>query len=51
MSVESYRGSPGKFDSMTLSRTTLNRWTGRSLVEGVPSLPGKNSYSRLCYVM
>ena len=31
MSVEFYRGSPGKFDSRTLSRTTLNRWTGRTL--------------------
>ena len=30
MSVEFYRGSPGKFDSRTLSRETLSRWTGRS---------------------
>ena len=30
MSVEFCRGSPGKFDSRTLNRTTLNRWTGRS---------------------
>ena len=29
MSVEFYRGSPGEFDSRTLSRKTLNRWTGR----------------------
>ena len=29
MSVEFYRESPGKFDSRTLSRKTLNRWTGR----------------------
>ena len=29
MSVEFHRGSPGKFDSMTLSRETLSRWTGR----------------------
>ena len=29
MSVESYRESPGKFDSRTLSRETLSRWTGR----------------------
>ena len=29
MSVEFYRKSPGKFDSRTLNRTTLNRWTGR----------------------
>ena len=30
MSVESYRESPGKFDSRTLSTKTLNRWTGRT---------------------
>ena len=30
MSVEFYRESPGKFDSRTLSRKTLNRWTGRN---------------------
>ena len=30
MSVEFYRESPGSFDSRTLSRETLNRWTGRS---------------------
>ena len=30
MSVEFYRGSPGKFDSRTPSRKTLSRWTGRS---------------------
>ena len=29
MSVEFYRESPGKFDSRTLSRKSLNRWTGR----------------------
>ena len=29
MSVEFDRGSPGKFDSRTLSRETLSRWTGR----------------------
>ena len=29
MSVEFYREPPGKFDSRTLSRKTLNRWTGR----------------------
>ena len=31
MSVEFYRGSPGKFDSRTLNRTTLNSWTGRNM--------------------
>ena len=30
MSVEFYRGSPRKFDSRTLSRETLSRWTGRT---------------------
>ena len=30
MSVEFYRESPGKFDSRTLSRKTLSRWTGRN---------------------
>ena len=29
MSVEFYRESAGKFDSRTLSRKTLSRWTGR----------------------
>ena len=29
MSVEFYRESTGKFDSRTLSRETLSRWTGR----------------------
>ena len=31
MSVEFYRESPGKFDSRTLDRKTLNRWTGRTI--------------------
>ena len=35
MSVEFYRGSPGKFDSRTLSRKTLSRWTGRMRDGGV----------------
>ena len=30
MSVEFYIESPGEFDSRTLSRETLSRWTGRS---------------------
>ena len=30
MSVEFDRESPGKFDSRTLNRKTLNRWTGRT---------------------
>ena len=32
MSVELYRESPGSFDSSTLNRKTLNRWTGRMCV-------------------
>ena len=36
MPVEFDRGSPGKFDSRTLSRKTLNRWTGRSLRSAPP---------------
>ena len=32
MSVELHRGSPGKFDSRTLSRKTLSRWTGRNSI-------------------
>ena len=31
MSVEFDRGSPGKFDSRTLDRETLNRWTGHCM--------------------
>ena len=30
MSVEFYRGSPGKFDPRTLNRETVSRWTGRT---------------------
>ena len=33
MSVEFDRGSPGKFDTRTLSRETLSRWTGRNVFE------------------
>ena len=33
MSVEFYRGSPGKFDSRTLNRVTLKKWTGRISTE------------------
>ena len=32
MSVEFYRESPGKFDSKALSRETLSRWTGRTVI-------------------
>ena len=31
MSVELYMESPGKFDSRTLSRETLSRWTGGTI--------------------
>ena len=30
MSVEIHRESPGKFNSRTLNRKTLSRWTGRN---------------------
>ena len=30
MSVELFRGSPAKFDSRTLNRTIIDRWTGRN---------------------
>ena len=43
MSVESYRESPGKFDSRTLSRETLSRWTGRRAVI-LPSWQGDRAY-------
>ena len=33
MSVEFYRESPGKFESRTLSRKTLNRWTGCNSID------------------
>ena len=36
MSVEFYRESPGKFDSWTLSRKTLSRWTGRITTQHIP---------------
>ena len=32
MSVEFDRESPGSFDSRTLNRKTLSRWTGRMAV-------------------
>ena len=38
MSVEFYRVSPGKFDTRTLNRKTLNRWTGRTTGAGVRSV-------------
>ena len=39
MSVEFYRGSPGKFDSRTLNRKTLNRWTGRKNIVSFSGSP------------
>ena len=45
MSIEFYRGSPGKFDSRTLSRETLSRWTGRipgESLRGVARLPERD---------
>ena len=40
MSVEFYRESPGKFDSRTLSRETLSRWTGRTINEKSLTIEG-----------
>ena len=37
MSVEFYRESPRKFDSRTLDRKTLNRWTVRIMSSHVTS--------------
>ena len=39
MSVEFYRGSPGKFDSRTLSRKALSRWTGRIMFDYITGGP------------
>ena len=39
MSLEFDRESPGDFDSRTLKRKTLNRWTGRTAAF-LPMLPG-----------
>ena len=35
MSVEFDRESPAKFDSRTLNRETLSRWTGRSCSDSI----------------
>ena len=43
MSVEFYRGSPGKFDSRTLSRETLSRWTGRRAISMVNTTNSNNN--------
>ena len=40
MSVEFHRESPRKFDSRTLNRQTLNRWTGRTACDVSVWLPG-----------
>ena len=42
MSIELYRESPGKCDSRTLYRKTLNRWTGRIATV-------KDNYSSVLY--
>ena len=44
MSVEFYRESPRKFDSRTLNRKTLNRWTGCKSLTIVGSPPASSSY-------
>ena len=35
MSVEFDRESPGKFDSRTLNRETLDKWTGRRVCKSL----------------
>ena len=52
MSIEFYRGSPGKFDSRTLSRETLSRWTGntsRGRLRGIKTRP-RGSYVMCVYI-
>ena len=53
MSVEFYRESPGMFDSRTLSRETLSRWTGRvSKRLSRRCMPNARSKdSRMCHVI
>ncbi len=40
MPVEFDGGSPGKFDSRTLNRKTLSRWTGRTQAQHPDSRAG-----------
>ena len=47
MSVEFYRESPGKFDSRTLNRTTLNRWTGRITIITITAISYNNILERI----
>ena len=42
MPVEFYRESPGKFDSRTLGRETLSRWTGRIIITIMISISSPN---------
>ena len=48
MSVEFDRGSPGKFDSRTLNRKTLNRWTGRTAADTAAVLARLTSSASTC---
>ena len=41
MSVEFDRESPGKFDSSTLIRETLSRWTGRMHINATKRIIGQ----------
>ena len=45
-----YRESPGKFDSRTLSRTALNRWTGPTLLDLCVSCLRRGRANLLCIV-
>ena len=43
MSVEFDRESPGKFDSRTLNRETLSRWTGRNTGDTNNNINSRNN--------
>ena len=46
MPVEFDRGSPGKFDSRTLRRETLSRWTGRTMSGGRSLFRSGHTYNK-----
>ena len=47
MPVEFDRESPGKFDSRTLNRTTLSRWTGRVTIITMTAISNNNIPDRI----
>ena len=48
MSVEFDRGSPGKFDSRTRNRETLDRWTGRTISRHAIRHRHNNEHAHVC---